>query len=104
MMAALPTGDWLNLGCGNQCPAGWVNVDGSWQAALANWPRLGGMVRSMFGGRLGPPWPTGIRRANLNRRLPWPDGSVAVVFSSHTLEHLPRDRATALLREARRVL
>lgn len=36
--------------------------------------------------------------------LPFPDGSVAVVFCSHTLEHIPRNRLGFVLSEFRRVL
>lgn len=36
--------------------------------------------------------------------LGWPDASVAVVYSSHFIEHLTRDDARAFLRECYRVL
>ncbi len=49
-------------------------------------------------------WPDNIRRLDVRKGLPYPSGSVGVVYSSHMLEHLPRADGAALLREARRVL
>src|SRR5262249_52809131 len=47
---------------------------------------------------------TGILWANVIRRIPEPDRSVGVVYSSHMLEHLDRDEAVHFLKEAKRVL
>jgi predicted SAM-dependent methyltransferase len=97
----------LHLGCGLTAPSGWLNVDGSLQATLAKYPR----VRSLIG-RLGLvpqtqvqiPWPTTVMRADLRKKLPFPDGAFDAVYSSHLLEHLYRAEALALLQESRRVL
>ena len=43
-------------------------------------------------------------RRNVERGLPFDDGSVEAVYSSHMLEHLPRNVALGVLRECRRVL
>jgi predicted SAM-dependent methyltransferase len=40
----------------------------------------------------------------LRKRLPWSDNSFDAVFSSHLLEHLHRQEALSLLKEAHRVL
>lgn len=103
----LRDGERLHLGCGLTAPPGWVNVDGSWQAELARFPRVRRALSTM---RLVParqteiPWPTGVRRLDLRRPLPFVSSSFAVVYSSHLLEHLHRAEAVRLMRECRRVL
>jgi len=49
-------------------------------------------------------WPRDVVFLDLTKPLPYPDGSVSAVYSSHTLEHLYHSDAQALLRECRRVL
>lgn len=99
----LPSGLWINLGSGPLRAPGWVSVDGSWQASLSAWPRLAAFLGCLTGRAVGT-WPRGIIRSDLRRPLPFTDRSVAVVYTSHTLEHLHRDDAVRALREARRVL
>ncbi len=97
----------LHLGCGLNAPTQWTNVDGSWNAWLAQKPMLKKLVKTL---RLAPrsqtsiPWPTNVVIHDLRRRLPFPDNSFDAVYSSHTVEHVHRKEAIALLREARRVL
>lgn len=68
----------LQLGCGERVFADWVNIDLlSSQADLV---------------------------LDLRRPLPFADGSARLIYSEHTLEHLTRDEASALLRECARVL
>jgi SAM-dependent methyltransferase len=103
----LGPGPRLHLGCGLTAPAGWTNVDGSYQVVLAQRPLLKWVFRTL--GLLSAeqariPWPSNILRADLARPLPFPDRSFRAVYSSHTLEHLHRDHAVALLRECHRVL
>ena len=38
-------------------------------------------------------WPCGVRDRDIRRGLGYPDGSVAVVYASHVLEHLHRSEA-----------
>ena len=45
-----------------------------------------------------------IKYADVIRRIPEPDRSVEVLYTSHMLEHLDRDQARQFLKEARRVL
>lgn len=68
----------LNLGCGPNVKAGWVNID---QAAPGALP------------------------LDLREDLPFPDGSVDWIYSEHFFEHLEYPREVRhLLAEARRVL
>jgi predicted SAM-dependent methyltransferase len=69
----------VNLGCGPHYVEGMINCDGNLFNRIDLW-------------------------LDLRRALPFPDASVAVAYTSHTLEHLFPDDALKLLREIRRVL
>lgn len=82
-------------------------MDGSFNAWLAQHPFLKRIVRTLHlypRRQLDVPWPMNIRIANLRKPLPFADGSFDAVYSSHTVEHLARSEAVALLKEVRRVL
>jgi predicted SAM-dependent methyltransferase len=68
----------LHLGSGKERKDGWVNVD-------------------LLGDPVDLPW-------DVTRRLPFPDGSVDVIFSEHLLEHLSLANGMAFLRECNRLL
>lgn len=70
---------YLNLGCGRCYHPSWTNAD------------------------LQPAGPD-VLAVDLRGPLPFPDGSFAVVYHSHTLEHLPRALARPCLQEQRRIL
>lgn len=74
-----PGGFAVHLGCGAKYIPGMINADGNRFRKIDLW-------------------------IDLRNRLPFPDGSCALVYSSHTLEHLFPDEAIALLAEIRRVL
>ncbi len=74
-----PEGHYLHLGCGFKYIPGMINADGNLFRRIDLW-------------------------IDLRNGLPFPDRSCALVYSSHTLEHLYPDEAIALLREVRRVL
>jgi predicted SAM-dependent methyltransferase len=46
----------------------------------------------------------GVRFADATARIPYADGAVDAIYSSHMIEHLDRQEARAFLAEARRVL
>jgi predicted SAM-dependent methyltransferase len=102
-MIHLPKGPHLNIGCGPYNPAGWINIDGSWQARLAGRTALAWLARRFTGRQVGQ-WPYGIIHRNIRRGLGYEPATVAVVYSSHTLEHLYRDEAVAFMREVYRIL
>jgi predicted SAM-dependent methyltransferase len=103
----------VNLGCGLAVAPGWINVDASLNAVLANLPRvllpiayrLSGSnryyTREQYIGLL-----SGHRfvHHDLAHSLPFDDDSVDVVYSSHFVEHLFRDEAVVLMRESLRIL
>lgn len=69
----------LHLGCGDHYIEGMINCDGNVLRKVDHW-------------------------LDLRLPLPFPDASAAVVYSSHTLEHLYPEEALRLLREIFRVL
>ncbi|CAN5703962.1 hypothetical protein BH23PLA1_BH23PLA1_11080 [soil metagenome] len=69
----------LHLGCGFKYIPGMINVDGNVFRKIDLWH-------------------------DLRNKLPFPDQSCRLVYSSHTLEHLFPEEAMMLLREIRRVL
>lgn len=97
----------LNLGCGQQTPDGWLNLDSSPGARLAQHPRLFRLLRSVVPQRLLPAeiWHgANVRWMDLTQRWPLRDDSVEAVYSSHFLEHLELEEARHVLAEAARVL
>jgi SAM-dependent methyltransferase len=101
--APVPDGPMLNVGSGPAAAAGWINMDGSWQARLARHPWAARIVTAVLGVEVGH-WPAAVRYRNVKRGLGYGEGSVAVVYASHLIEHLHRDEALGLLREARKTL
>lgn len=103
-MADLRTLPKLNLGCGPVQPEGWVNVDNSNRAKLARYlPWVDGLLV-----RTGVLRPTEFSRktvvVNLNRPLPWADGSVGAIYAGELLEHFVPADGERLLRQCVRVL
>jgi teichuronic acid biosynthesis glycosyltransferase TuaC len=97
----------LHLGCANLTPAGWVNLDGSWNAWLAKHSILRWMFR-MFRlvpqDRLGIRWNQQIIIHDVRKELPFTDNHFIAIYASHLLEHLYLGEARSLLRECHRVL
>ncbi len=95
----------INLGSGNRGVPGWVCIDRSPSVLLSRMPVVKRALR-----RLGvlseahmTVWDPEIKRHDI-RSLPYSDGSVDAVYSSHTLEHIYIDEARQVLRESARVL
>ncbi len=97
----------VQLGCGLRTPAGWINVDASWNARLAKHPwirRLLRATRVVPAARLSVPWSPTVLVHDVRRGIPFPAGSVSAIYASHLLEHLYREEAKALLGECFRAL
>lgn len=47
---------------------------------------------------------SGVQKADLLGRLPLPDNTARLVYSSHFLEHIPKPQVESFLRECFRVL
>jgi SAM-dependent methyltransferase len=105
--ANIPENDRLNLGCGPNAPAGWINVDGSWNAWFSHHPRLRGGLRQLGiinASNQGAQWNVRPVVHDLRKPLPFPENAFSAIYASHVLEHLYRVEADALLAECKRVL
>jgi len=69
----------LNVGCGSKYHKEWINLD-----LDSNNPD--------------------IISCNLLKGIPFPSGRFAVVYHSHVLEHLPKEKALGFIKECYRVL
>jgi hypothetical protein len=67
----------LNIGCGTSGIEGWVNIDNSPSILLSRLPLGNRIFRT-------PDWPRDVRRVDVRKRIPYPDASVARIYSSHT--------------------
>ena len=97
----------VNLGCGPNAPAGWVNVDGSWNAWLSNHRLLRKALATVgvIGKNTpGAQWNMRPLVHDLTKPLPFEDNTVSVVYGAHVLEHLYLVDAQKLLSECKRVL
>lgn len=92
----------LNLGCGNQVVEGWVNVDYALGARFAKIPffKIINKKLKIFN----VDWDEKIYIHDLNKTFPWQNDSVDVIYSSHTLEHLTREKGRIFINECFRVL
>jgi predicted SAM-dependent methyltransferase len=87
----------LNIGCGTSGIEGWVNIDNSPSILLSRLP----LGRQVF---RTPRWPRDVRRADVRKRIPFPDSSVSCIYSSHTFEHFTYEESQPVARECFRVL
>jgi predicted SAM-dependent methyltransferase len=95
----------LNLGCGRNVLAGWVNVDNSPSVLVSRVPGSARLLHSLGAMRRArEEWPRSIVWKDVCRGLPYPDGSAGKVYTSHMLEHLDRRCGESVLRECWRVL
>jgi SAM-dependent methyltransferase len=97
----------LNLGCGPNAPANWVNVDGSWNAWLSNHVYLRKTLSAigvLGKNSQGAEWNVRPLVHDLTKRLPFEDNTVSVIYGAHVLEHLYLADAQRLLGECKRVL
>jgi predicted SAM-dependent methyltransferase len=69
----------LNVGCGSRFHPDWVNLD----VAPSSSP---------------------VRACDLNKGIPFPDGTFEVIYHSHVLEHFPKEDALRFMRECFRVI
>ncbi len=97
----------LHLGCGSLTPAGWVNIDGSWNARLAKMPRVRWLLRTagiLTQSQYDTVWSPNIFIHDLRKPLPFPDGSASAIYAPHFLTELHFENAMRLLKECYRVI
>ncbi len=101
----------INIGCGMSPTPGWLNFDNSSSVKLARLPSLLTSALRVFRiideNQLA--YIDFCRRSEITwcdatKRIPCPDESVSILYSSHMLEHLDQREANAFLCEVHRVL
>lgn len=100
----------VNIGCGQTPTEGWHNYDNSIAVRIARIPIIGtiaqrsGLLSKSQREFISFARGSNIRWADATKHIPEQDGSVEVLYSSHMIEHLDRDKALSFLKQARRVL
>ncbi len=96
----------VNLGSGPTGPESWVNLDRSPTMLLRHVPWAARALRraGVIGEHHLTPWQPHIVRQDLTKPLPFDDGTVDAVYSSHFLEHIYYGDAQAIVKECHRVL
>ena len=98
----------INVGCGPRAADGWLNLDRSPNAWLAQHrvvKRLLGFLGVLPESSRTLPYPPNIRVIDVHRRgIPAADGTAAWVYCSHVLQMMARPQAERLLKDCHRVL
>ena len=87
----------VNIGCGTSVADGWYNIDNSPTIVMSRLPLARRLLRT-------PDWPKSVRRRNVLKGLPFAEGQVDFIYSSHTFEHFTYEQSLALTKECLRVL
>ncbi len=97
----------LNLGCGTKTHSDVVNIDWSVYLKIKQNPILSFVMRSFIKGKRRERFdslPSNILVHDLSKGIPFGEGGVDVVYSSHLLEHLDVKCAEVFLKNIRKVL
>jgi predicted SAM-dependent methyltransferase len=97
----------LHLGSYTNAVPGWVNIDRSPGIVLSRHRLAARALRAaklISAGQAVTRFPPSVVRRDVTKGLPYPDGSVSWIYSSHMIEHLSRPAAHELLHECARVL
>ncbi|HVV30417.1 MAG TPA: methyltransferase domain-containing protein [Mycobacteriales bacterium] len=96
----------LNLGSGPVAVPGWVNIDRSPNVLLQRVPAVKRGLRraGVLNDQHMAAWAADVQRIDMVKGLPYPDGSVQAIYSSHTFEHLYLADVRVLMIECHRVL
>lgn len=87
----------INIGCGLSGITGWQNLDNSPTIWMSRIPTLNRLLKT-------PAWPRDVRRYDVRKGLPYSEGTVRYIYSSHTFEHFTRAESLAIAKECFRVL
>ena len=102
----------INVGCGLTPISGWKNFDNSFSLKLSRFSLLPDLLaktkliksESYKAIKFFRSNPGIVEYADATKGLPFEDGTVEVLYSSHMLEHLDQSEALLFLKEAERVL
>jgi predicted SAM-dependent methyltransferase len=92
----------LNLGCGNTRPQNWINTDSSLNSLAQRWGFTRKIARRLIKSAVYES--SNVAFMDLNRKWPWRENTVDVVYASHVFEHLKLQSTKIFLNEAHRVL
>jgi len=87
----------INIGCGLSGISGWHNLDNSPTITLSRIPVLNRLLKT-------PVWPRDVRRYDVRKGLPFGDGSVRYIYSSHAFEHFTGSQSLAIAKDCFRAL
>jgi predicted SAM-dependent methyltransferase len=87
----------INIGCGLSGISGWHNFDNSPTITLSRVPVLNRALKT-------PAWPRDVRRYDVRKGLPFSDGTVSYIYSSHTFEHFTPADSLGIAKDCYRVL
>ena len=94
------TGVYVQYGCGQCAPTGWLNFDASARLRLERTP----LSRTVLRKTVGAIFPQNVLQGDIVYGLPVRNNSAAAVYSSHCLEHLPRSDVPRALTNTFRML
>lgn len=96
----------VNIGSGPHGLPDWINLDWGILPLLSKitWLRHSLINTGLLSRNYHKDWPSNLRLWDCRRRLPFENGSVDFIYTSHFLEHLPRYQARKVLVECKRVL
>ncbi|MDJ0696295.1 methyltransferase domain-containing protein [Mastigocoleus sp. MO_188.B34] len=91
---------YVQFGCGLCAPESWLNFDSSPALRLQKLPVVGNLVPSGPFGR----FPKNVQYGDIVVGLPVPENSIALLYSSHVLEHLTLMELRQALKNCYRIL
>lgn len=100
----------VNIGCGMTPTIGFENFDNSFSLKLSKYPLISALlfnlkiISSTQMDYIDFCRANNIKWADATTRIPLPNDSVSLVYSSHMLEHLDKAEASLFLKEAKRIL
>jgi predicted SAM-dependent methyltransferase len=100
----------INIGCGMSPTANWLNFDNSLSLRLSKYPALISLLKSLKLLRqtqidfIHFCQNSDIYWADVTKKIPLPDASVEIIYSSHMLEHLDKGEVDRFFVEVKRIL
>ena len=97
----------LNIGCGPSGQfEGYINIDNSPSVLLGKFSAIKKALwalRIIDKSKFIADW-SGVIRCDVSKGIHYSDGTVDKIYSSHLLEHIPRDKGVAFIKECYRIL